>query len=87
MSDEVPNTMRYGRGCQACKQTGYKGRTAIHEFLPVSDAIQPLILRRATSQEITQLSQRTVKMRTLRADGWRKIQQGITTPDEVLRVT
>jgi len=87
LTGEVPSLLRYGRGCAACKGTGYKGRTAIYEFLVVTEPIQQLILRRASSHEIAQVAQQTGKMRTLRQDGWQKIQRGLTTPQEVLRVT
>lgn len=83
--DETP-TYRVGKGCAACKGTGYKGRTAIYEFLVMDDAIQQLILQRTSSREIAVLAQKN-GMRTLRHDGWRKIKQGVTTPEEVLRVT
>ena len=82
-----PSTLPVGRGCSACKGTGYQGRTAIYEFLAVTEPIQQLILQHASSQEITQAAQRTQAMRTLRQDGWLKIQRGITTTQEVLRVT
>ncbi len=82
-----PAMLRYGRGCAACKGTGYKGRTAIYEFLVLTEPIQTLILQRASSHEIAQTAQRTGGMRTLRQDGWQKILQGLTTPEEVLRVT
>ena len=84
---ELPTTLRYGRGCAACKSTGYKGRTAIYEFLIMDDAIQSLILKRGSSQEIAQAARQIGKMRSLRQDGWKKILQGVTTPQEVLRVT
>ena len=84
---ELPRALRYGRGCPACKGTGYKGRTAIYEFLLVSEPVQELILRRASSHEIAQAAQRLGGMRTLRQDGWQRIVQGLTTPQEVLRVT
>ncbi|MBI3997381.1 MAG: Flp pilus assembly complex ATPase component TadA [Candidatus Omnitrophica bacterium] len=87
LTGQVPATVRYGKGCRACKGTGYKGRTAIHEFLLVTDNIQQLVLKRASSHDITHLAQQTQQMRTLRQDGWLKIQQGLTTPEEVLRVT
>src|SRR3989338_5202808 len=83
----LPPFLRIGRGCSACKGTGYKGRTAIYEFLAVNDAVQQLILKRASSQEIAVAAQQTGKMRTLRQDGWQKILKGLTTPQEVLRVT
>ncbi len=84
---ELPATIRYGRGCLACKGTGYQGRTAIHEILFLSESIQSLVLKQASSHEIAQAAQQMNKMRTLRQDGWRKILEGITTPQEVLRVT
>ncbi len=83
---EIPRTIRYGRGCGICKGTGYKGRTAIYEFLGITDALQPLILARASSHEIARAAQ-LAGMRSLREDGWHKIQQGLTTPQEVLRVS
>lgn len=87
LTGDVPKTLRYGRGCPACKGTGYKGRTAIYEFLPLNERIQQLILQRASSHDIAHAAIQTGQMRTLRQDGWRKIQQGVTTPEEVLRVT
>ena len=53
----------------------------------VTEALQRLILRRASAQELLQQARTTQGMRTLRQDGWHKICQGITTPQEVLRVT
>ena len=75
-----------GKGCQACRQTGYKGRTAIFEFLPVGDDLRQLIIQRASSGEITKLA-RSKGMRTLREDGMEKVRQGLTTLEEVMRVT
>ena len=83
---DLPVALFRGLGCQACKGAGYKGRTAIYEFLTVTDAIQSLILKRASSHEIKQAAVRE-GMRTLRQDGWSKILQGLTTPQEVLRVS
>ena len=76
----------HGKGCKACRNTGYKGRTAIFEMLTVSPEIQDLILRRASTAEIKQAA---IKggMKTLRADGLLKAKQGVTTLDEVLRAT
>jgi type II secretion system protein E len=84
---ELPAEIKFGRGCQACKGTGYKGRTAIHEFLLLTEPIQRLVLQRASSHEIADAAQRLNNMRTLRQDGWGKVLQGITTPQEVLRVS
>ena len=83
----LPTTLQSSRGCTDCKGTGFKGRTAIYEFLVVSDPIQQLVLKRASSHDIARAAQQTNDMRTLRQDGWRKVLRGITTPAEVLRVT
>ncbi len=95
---ELPATLMRGRGCPTCKGTGYKGRTAIYEFLVVDEPIQQLILRRASSHEILRAARQAgppaspggsarAGMRTLRHDGWQKIAKGLTTPQEVLRVS
>jgi general secretion pathway protein E/type IV pilus assembly protein PilB len=81
-----PRTLYRGRGCDRCKHTGYKGRTAIFEMLPVDDAIRTLVLDRAPATAITDTACRH-GMRTLREDGWLKVLQGVTTVDEVVRVT
>lgn len=75
-----------GKGCHGCRQTGYKGRTAIFEFLLLDDEIRSLILKRASAGEIAKLA-RSKGMRTLRADGMEKVRQGLTSVAEVMRVT
>ncbi|NQT47022.1 MAG: Flp pilus assembly complex ATPase component TadA [Candidatus Omnitrophica bacterium] len=75
-----------GKGCQACKFTGYKGRTAIYEMLIMNEPIKELILTRTSSDQIRKKAIE-LGMRTLRQDGWEKVLMGITTPSEVLRVT
>ena len=82
-----PTTLRYGRGCPECKGTGFKGRTAIYEFLVVTDGIRERIVARASSSEIVHAAQGSGTIRTLRQDGFQKVLQGLTTPEEVLRVT
>ncbi len=76
-----------GFGCDACRQTGYQGRTGIYEILLVNSAIKELILKRASADEIRLCAVKQNHMRTLRQDGWDKIRLGWTTPQEVLRVT
>jgi len=75
-----------GSGCEECKHTGYKGRTAIYEMLVVDSEIRNQIMSRKSADAI---KEKAVKhgMRTLRQDGWEKIKMGLTTPSEVLRVT
>jgi type IV pilus assembly protein PilB len=74
-----------GKGCQECRFTGYKGRTAIHEILPMSEKIREMVLKRQSSQQIKQQAI-SEDMVTLRNDGILKVLQGITTYSEVLRV-
>ena len=84
---EIPTAKFYhGKGCELCRQLGYQGRLAIYELLVVNEQLRPLILQRAAS---TTLSARAIEggMRTLRIDGWNKVRGGITTVEEVLRVT
>ena len=75
-----------GKGCESCRFTGYKGRTAIYEVLVMSEPIRELVLKRASSEQIKKKAL-SLGMRTLRQDGWEKIKMGITTPGEVMRVT
>ncbi len=75
-----------GKGCDACSGTGYKGRIGIFEVLPVSGPIRELIMKRATIKEMKDKAIE-LGMRTLREDGIEKIIKGVTTIDEVLRVT
>ena len=73
-----------GRGCEACRGTGYRGRTAVFEVLRMTEAVKAAIHARETSSTIRQLAVGE-GMRTLRADAVRKMLQGVTTPEEVLR--
>jgi type II secretory ATPase GspE/PulE/Tfp pilus assembly ATPase PilB-like protein len=75
-----------GRGCESCKFTGYKGRTAIYEFLVMDNEIREMVLRRLSPSQIKDKAL-DLGMRSLRMDGWAKIEKGITTIDEVVRVT
>src|SRR3569833_263965 len=85
--DEIATTrfMR-GAGCEECRGLGYQGRLAIYELLVLNEAMRPLILNRSSSTTIAQKAM-DQGMRTLRTDGWNKVKNGITTIEEVLRVT
>ncbi len=76
----------YGKGCEACNHTGYKGRKGIYELLNVTDPIRDLINQRAPS---VVLRQKAIElgMQTLREDGLRSIYDGETTIEEVLKYT
>jgi len=77
---------KHGEGCHECKQTGYRGRTGIHELLIIDDDVRNLIMKNADAATIRRAA--TAKgMTTLREDGAEKILAGITTIEEVLRVT
>ncbi len=76
----------FGEGCEYCSNTGYRGRIAIFEVLPITDEIRELIMQRASVREIKERAI-SLGMRTLREDGIEKVKNGITTIDEVLRVT
>ena len=73
-------------GCPSCLQTGYRGRTGVFELLAVTEPIRELILRREKASTIKALAV-SGGMTTLRADGLAKARQGLTTMDEVARVT
>lgn len=75
-----------GKGCPNCNFTGFFGRTAIYEILPVDEVIKDLIVKKTPSDQIKKIAI-TRGMRTLRQDGWQKIISGLTTPEEVMKVT
>lgn len=81
-----PAKLYRGAGCRKCHQTGYKGRTGIHEILVNTDELKDLIVQRVNANTI-----RTEALKhgmiTLRQDGWRKVIAGMTTIEEVARVT
>jgi type II secretion system protein E len=85
--EEIPTAkFWHGIGCEDCRQLGYQGRLAIYELLVVNEILRPLILQRAAASTIAQKAIEN-GMRTLRVDGWNKVRSGITTIEEVLRVT
>ena len=73
-------------GCDECRGTGYSGRSGIFEILPITDEIRPLIVSNASSSSIKNAAIQQ-GMKTLREDGWDKVIEGITSIDEILRVT
>jgi len=75
-----------GKGCEACRFTGHKGRTAIYEILLINEAIREMILRRASSNEIKKEAAR-LGMKTLHQDGLKKVALGLTTPEEIMMST
>jgi general secretion pathway protein E len=82
----VPLFLYKGTGCDKCKNRGYLGRTGIFEFLVIDNEIRPMITDKIDSQSIKNYAI-SKGMKTLRQDGIGKIGGGITTLEEVLRVT
>ncbi|HDH02299.1 MAG TPA: type II secretion system protein GspE [Nitrospirae bacterium] len=80
------DTLWKGQGCEHCSGTGYRGRIAIFELLEVNDDIRELIMEKTTVRELRDKAI-GLGMRTLRDNGIEKVREGITTIDEVLRVT
>jgi type IV pilus assembly protein PilB len=79
-------TLARGRGCERCNFTGMRGRVALYELMPMSDAIRDLVVRGAPAQELRATAQ-AQGMKTLRHAGIARVLEGTTTIDEMLRVT
>jgi general secretion pathway protein E len=82
---ELVETFR-GRGCEKCFGSGYTGRIGIFELMELNDEIRKMIMRNEDAVSITSAARRN-NMRNLREDGWLKVSTGMTTADEVMRVT
>jgi general secretion pathway protein E len=88
LADQRPATgvrLTRGVGCATCRHTGYKGRVGIFELIVLTDALRDAIARGAPRSELRTLAQ-AAAMEPLGGDGWRKVEAGLTTVEEVLRV-
>lgn len=85
---EIPSDCRIYKamGCRACRQTGFHGRRGVFEMMDMNNEIREMILKDCSSGEIRDAA-RKHGMRVLSEDGWRLVTEGVTTIDEVLRVT
>jgi type IV pilus assembly protein PilB len=83
---KVPETLWRPGSCRACGQTGYRGRLAVNEVMPISEEIERLAVHRASASEVTAVAI-AEGMTTLREDGLRKCANGVTTVEEIFRVT
>jgi len=79
-------TLFRGTGCRACRNTGYRGRSGLFELMIANDPIREQIMARAASGDVRQAALDS-GLRLLRYDGWRKVREGLTTPEEVMRST
>jgi len=88
LKGDLPEDMQFyqGQGCEQCHGLGYRGQTGIFELLSLTDELRILIQRGAAVEEIRDHAHRA-GMQSLRAAGIRKVWQGVTTLDEVIRVT
>ena len=83
-ADNPPSIFR-PKGCAQCSQLGYRGRTGIYELVAITDAMRSLIHDGAGEQELERIARETSQ--GIRQDGWRRVLDGITSIEEVLRVT
>ncbi len=84
---EAQSIMCYrGRGCPECNNSGYKGRVALYEVMPLHDELKEMILEGASADELKKTAIR-LGMQTLRMSGLAKIKKGLTSVEEILRVT
>ncbi len=82
-----PGQLLYrGRGCRECRHIGYRGRLGIFELLMMNEEIRELVVQRVSAGRIERAASQN-GLRLLREDGWDKVRAGLTTPEEVLRVT
>ena len=85
--DLEPSSVLYrGAGCRKCRGTGYYGRTGLFELMVMEDSVRHKVMERSSVGEIVQAAQAS-GMRLLRQDGWDKVREGITTPEELIRST
>lgn len=75
-----------GKGCSACSETGYKGRIALYEVMPFREEIKEMILKGESTTDIKKMAMK-LGMKTLRMSGLVKIREGLTSVEEILRVT
>ena len=85
-SVNLKETFYKGTGCNECSNTGYKGRLSIHEVLEINDSVREAILRKSSSSEIKQVAVKS-GMVTMLEDGLYKVMAGLTTVEEILRIT
>ncbi len=85
-SDLEGHAIMRGKGCDICSGTGFKGRTGLFELLVVDETVRTMTVERASASAIKNYATEQLGMKTLLEDGRRAVLQGLTTPEEVLRV-
>ena len=79
-------TLYKGKGCETCNKTGYKGRMALYEVLPIKEALRGMILEEASADALKAKAV-ALGMQTIRMSGIEKVRAGLTTPEEIIRNT
>lgn len=75
-----------GKGCRECRNSGYRGRLGIYELLMVTDELREMIVQRKSATDMLTLA-RKQGLKLMRDDGWTKVIKGMTTVEEIVRVT
>ncbi|MCH7813693.1 MAG: hypothetical protein IID40_06695 [Planctomycetes bacterium] len=75
-----------GKGCRDCRHTGYRGRAGIFELLLMTDEMRAMVVKHASATEILVVARRN-GIKLMREDGWSKVLTGMTTVEEIQRVT
>ncbi len=92
--DDLPEDFKYqpgeklyrGAGCRKCRNTGYRGRVGLFELMVINEPIRRKVMSHAPVNEVLAAA-KADGMRLLREDGWIKVREGVTTPDEIIRAT
>lgn len=79
--------VRRGVGCAHCNHTGYSGRIAVHEIVSIDNEIRRMIINHNTVEEITAYAKEHQHMRTLKESGLNLVKEGVTTPEELLKIS
>ncbi|ODS33265.1 MAG: type IV fimbrial assembly protein [Candidatus Scalindua rubra] len=86
LQDKTGITFSKGKGCDYCRNTGYKGRVGLYEILVIDDIVRDLIINRETPHVIAKKAKETQNFKTLVVDGVGKVEKGLTSVEEVLAV-
>lgn len=84
---EDVRTVKRGMGCSQCNHTGYKGRIAVHEILGINQDIRRMIMEHESVENITKYAREHQHMRTLKKSGLILVKEGVTTPEELLKIS
>ena len=84
---EDVRTVKRGMGCSKCNHTGYKGRIAVHEILAINKEIRRMIMKHESVENITKYAREHQHMRTLKESGLILVKKGVTTPEELMKIS